>query len=472
MYPAQTSFIPVQVALARWLSEQGWLEAWKSNYPYWYLGSTPYKYLTGPVMPGLLIGLKKLLPGLNWFELMWLVMGVSLGMTMLGVYWLVRELGGEKRLGGLAAGLMAMGWFYGWSFPITDGVSWLGFSGLILSLTVYTRWLRKQNWQRAIFLITCISFVLLINSLIVPSLGLGMVVVLLSWGKWKQVEKRLKASVMMLVIAGLLVSGWYGLGYWRQLLLAPSLAGKTAFKVMGQLLRLLPMVVAVSAAVIGERWLKLKGRLNKFWFYWLMIFGWLSVFRLIADPDFWIDWVAYGLELQLGMSLMVGKWLMGKRKGLVRGLVIGLWIVVWLGLVQQRVVLSLRTKTELEKGVEHQLGQWLSQKVKATERVFLSGSTVFWLNAWFDVAQVRGGADQAAVNQEWQEAVWEVRQGKKVEKALDWLERLGIDWLVVHGAKSEDYYKDFKYADKFEKIKELKKVYDQGGDRVYAVEIK
>ena len=50
MFPTQTSLIPIGVALARFLGERG-LTAFSSNYPYWYLGTTPFRFLTGPVVP-------------------------------------------------------------------------------------------------------------------------------------------------------------------------------------------------------------------------------------------------------------------------------------------------------------------------------------------------------------------------------------------------------------------------------------
>ena len=71
MYPAQTSFIPVSIALSRFL-EQG--NNIFSHYPYWYLGTTPYRYLTGPIIPVILVALHRVLPQLNLFEIFFLVL--------------------------------------------------------------------------------------------------------------------------------------------------------------------------------------------------------------------------------------------------------------------------------------------------------------------------------------------------------------------------------------------------------------
>jgi len=69
MYPTQTSMVPVQVALARFFESQGW-RAIFNNYPYWYLGTTPYRYLTGPILPTILTFIHKCLLRASFFEVL------------------------------------------------------------------------------------------------------------------------------------------------------------------------------------------------------------------------------------------------------------------------------------------------------------------------------------------------------------------------------------------------------------------
>ena len=70
IFPAQTSLIPATVALVRWIETNGF----SGLYPYWYLGTTPVKYLIGPVVPGVLVGLHKFLPGSSLFDLSYLIL--------------------------------------------------------------------------------------------------------------------------------------------------------------------------------------------------------------------------------------------------------------------------------------------------------------------------------------------------------------------------------------------------------------
>jgi len=470
MYPAQTSFIPVQIALARWLNFNGWREVFTGNYPYWYLGTTPYRYLTGPVMPGLLVALDRLLGDWSWFDLMWLVMGISWLVGVAGVYWLVRELGGEKKAGMVSGLFYALGWFSIWSLAMTDGLSLVSFSGLVYVLVLQVKLLKEYSWKRLISLAITISFVLLLNSLILPSLVLGMIVIVLASGQWNKANQRIKQVVKALFGGWLIATLWYGLGYWWQLILAPSFAGKSLFKVVGQVMQLLPIGLAFGLAIVSGRMMKLKTKLARFIFYWLFVFGFLSLIRFLSDPDFWMDWIAYGLELQLGLGLLIGQWLLKKRQGvgrILKSVLIGLWLGVWVFLVKDRVIGSLRQ--EIRGTVEYRIGWILSAIVGDKEKVFLSGSSVFWLNSWFDVSQVRGGVDKGSVNANWRELAWEVREGNDGEKAVKVLKQMEVDWLVVHTSESEEYYGDFVEPDKFEGIQGLRKIYDEQGDRIYKI---
>src|SRR3989344_7777309 len=92
MFPAQTSFIPITVALARWVEANGF----GGLYPYWYLGTTPVKYLTGPVVPELLWGLHKLFGGFSLFDLSFVLLVASFLLRSAGWGILAWKLSGKK----------------------------------------------------------------------------------------------------------------------------------------------------------------------------------------------------------------------------------------------------------------------------------------------------------------------------------------------------------------------------------------
>jgi len=127
-------------------------------------------------------------------------------------------------------------------------------------------------------------------------------------------------------------------------------------------------------------------------------------------------------------------------------------------------------RKNIEETVEYRISRQLSEIAKPGERVFLSGSTAFWLNSFFDIPQVRGGRDEASIHPAWRQAVWEIREGTDPEKSEEWLKELGVSYLVVHTQESEELYHDFTYPDKFEAASSLKKVFSEKGDIIYQVE--
>jgi hypothetical protein len=514
IFPSQTSLIPIQVALARFLEQGGNIFG---NYPYWYLGTTPFYYLTGPVLPLVLVGLHRILPFFNLFEVFFLVIGVCWLMGGVGVYLLIREIReDEGKLGKMRdekiAFLAAIFYVFGPMVPLffrfSDGLYLAAFSFLPFVLLVYLKLFKKWDRKLAVLLTGLLTWEVLLDSLIIPTLVLGMAVIFLVQVGWKRAEEKLKQTFLIFAFSILLSTLWYTPGYWLTLLGAPSLAGKGLFWVIGELIKLLPPALALVLAVVSVKFFKGKNGLRDFCFYWLFTYVFLTLLRFLSDPDFWMDWSSYNLELQLGLAvlggLLAGRLLSHPNpstcSGQVRRMKIirinpnvlilsvfcFLYFVFWLFITKKYVFGTLQKG--IERTVEYKIGKELSDRGtegqrdtgdRGTEgqrdrgdkgRVFLSGTTAFWLNAFFDIPQVRGGVDQAAVDKDWREAVWEIREGTEVEESLKWLKDLGVSYLVVHTSTSSEFYHDFRNPEKFEGIEGLKMVYDEEGDRIYKIE--
>ena len=108
-----------------------------------------------------------------------------------------------------------------------------------------------------------------------------------------------------------------------------------------------------------------------------------------------------------------------------------------------------------------------SQSGGQVKRVFLSGSTVFWANALYDIYQVRGGRDQVATHPTWDKAAFELREGRDPEDSLRWLQELKISYVLVHRPKSPEFYHDFRNVDKWKDIGSV--VWEDGGDVIYQI---
>jgi hypothetical protein len=504
IFASQTSLIPVQVALTRFWEQGGNIFG---NYPYWYLGTTPFRYLTGPVLPAVLVGLHRILPALSLFEIFFGVIGVCWVVGGIGVYSLVVSLANSftserrsppseecirpprRRFALMAAVFYIFGPMVPLLFRFSDGLYLVAFSFLPFTLLMYLKMLKKWTRGRAVALLVTICFLMLLDSLIIPTLILGMAAVFLAQVGWKRAEEKLKQTFLIFAFSFLISTLWYTPGYWLTLLGAPSLAGKGLFSVIGELTKLLPTALALVIAVVSVKFFKEKNKLRDFCFYWLFTYVFLTLLRFLSDPDFWMDWTAYGIELQFGMAIGLGLVLnnllatpkhriplSGSTEALNKFSVSGLFSVSvflmflfgsWLFLFNRYVLGTLQG--EIERTVEYRIGKELDEKVRKGEKVFLSGSTAFWLNAFFDVAQVRGGVDQAATNESWRKAAWEIREGVDAEDSLKWLKDLDVSYLVVHTSTSSEFYHDFKSPEKFEGVGGLKKVYDEEGDRIYQV---
>ena len=166
----------------------------------------------------------------------------------------------------------------------------------------------------------------------------------------------------------------------------------------------------------------------------------------------------------IGLSLILSRIKQKTRRTFISLVLISLLIISWLFLVKDNVINTFQK--EINQSVEYRIGEKLTEVIKPGEKVFLSGTTVFWLNAFFDIPQVRGGVDQAAVHPTWDKAAWEIREGTKVELSEKWLRELRVNYLVVHDETSKEFYHDFAFPEKFEQGN-FQKLYQKDGDRIY-----
>jgi hypothetical protein len=114
---------------------------------------------------------------------------------------------------------------------------------------------------------------------------------------------------------------------------------------------------------------------------------------------------------------------------------------------------------------------WLNRNLSG-QRVFASGSTQFWLNAFGETSEVSGGFDNGVVNQVVRTASYIIRTGdgagdRDAEISLLWLKAMGVHAVIVQGADSTEAYHDDRNPKKFEGV--LPALWHEGGDTIYAV---
>ncbi|MBI2034179.1 MAG: hypothetical protein HYT11_00405, partial [Candidatus Levybacteria bacterium] len=180
-------------------------------------------------------------------------------------------------------------------------------------------------------------------------------------------------------------------------------------------------------------------------------FLFLSVVRFVSDPDFVTDWIGYLLELQFGMAIIIGSVLerfIKKKNSWVFWA--GIFVIVILLNCYIVSNLAIKQFSNIGNAYQQKIITILKENVPKGERVFLSGTPVFWINAYLDQAQIRGGNDSASVHPFWRHAAFQIREGKDPLVSRDLLFALGVPYVLVHKDDSEEVFRDFKVPAKFE----------------------
>jgi hypothetical protein len=117
--------------------------------------------------------------------------------------------------------------------------------------------------------------------------------------------------------------------------------------------------------------------------------------------------------------------------------------------------------------MEYQVARWLDENLPG-KRVFATGSTKFWLNAFGDNPQLGGGFDQGITNPMIPRVTFGIPFTRgDGERCAGWLRAYGIDAIVVSGPGTADAYRDYRDAGKFEGV--LSERWRRGGDVIYEV---
>lgn len=472
MYPAQTSLIPVTVAIARFLQTNGF-GAFGSIYPYWYLG-VAFRYLSGPVIPLLITGLTSIFPNLSLFSITIYLVFFSFGLAAVGWGILATKISGNRSIG-LPVLLLTLilPWRYFVSLALDEASFTIARNFLPFALLALWSFLKATSWKSTLCALLATTFLLLINTSILPILAVGVSGLVLARsyrkGKIRNISKYVKTGFLLIVCCLLLVTLWYSPGYWLTILANPSIGGASSLKVIFRVFDLLraavPLVLAVATIYFSGR---IRKRVVVFALTWTFTFGFLTVFRFIGDPDFWTDWTSWFYELEVGIAFLAA-WPLVElftRPKLA-------YILLFLGLFSSFLFsFFVYRKLGRPELISSQIPAGVASLEKLAEiagerRVFLSGSTVFWANALYDIYQVRGGRDQVATHPSWDKAAYELREGQDPKLAEGWLKELGVEYVLVHGWGSEEYYHDFRNIEKWDRLGDI--VWQEDGDILYEV---
>jgi hypothetical protein len=178
------------------------------------------------------------------------------------------------------------------------------------------------------------------------------------------------------------------------------------------------------------------------------VFGWISTAFYVYGVDTIPESRRYAIEFELFLALALVeafRLAMRSTNGTIRMCAIGTGAVMFLVGAPQLWAYATEgwqrwRPSPPESTVEFQLAQWLAQH-SPEGRVFASGGLRFRLNSWFDVQQVGGGFETGLQNRVPVDLAYRIRSGS--EGTLLDLKALGAQYVVIHGPKSREYYRDF-----------------------------
>jgi hypothetical protein len=497
------------IAEARFFQDGLGLGNWN---PYWFMG-IPGNHVGSPAVPWLLSVLGKLfnfsLGG--YFIILRVLSGLGILFSLLFFLLLVEKLqcygkfSGKQRIQnaflsgllgfflpslltfspGLVGKMKELGFPSSWFFLtyyFGDSLSTIAYP--IILLCCYLIWQLIFNWdiKKAAFVSALVGLLMLVNMGSVATLFFWIVVMVISSRflsrKTVTLAKLILRLILVILVGMALASFWFTPYYWLTIIGSPSLGGKPFYQVVVNLiqssLRFLPVVLGV---VVAKKFLKKKHPLLVIGFTGMLVFGSITLMKVFADPDYWLDYSRYGRELDMSLAMFAVGWIREKQN-FKAGKTMFLIGIVVLIVILSRCYWFFSKSIKLEDTVEYQVANDIGRNLKeecsnqesCSARVFTSGSSTFWLNAFYPISQVRGGYEMGSVNDWWPHGAYQIREGREANLSQLWLEAMGVFCLLVHDETSREVFHDFGYPQKFADLENWKKVEDANGDSIYCLE--
>ena len=198
----------------------------------------------------------------------------------------------------------------------------------------------------------------------------------------------------------------------------------------------------------------------------LFLFGSALFFTLNILGNYWFNFRVIGEPMRLVpeldliwiyVALIPILWLWHKGRlgqGLAVAVAIGVAGVHYNYIRHHRAIFPLGT--DYKQTVYWRTPEWIAQN-HPNARTYVTGAVRFWYNTWHDLYQLGGSSEQGLQNTMVMPSQWEIVMGPGPKLAVAWLQVMGVDLVAVHGANSDEWYKDFLYPKKFDGV--LKEVY-------------
>jgi hypothetical protein len=232
-------------------------------------------------------------------------------------------------------------------------------------------------------------------------------------------------------------------------------------------------LAAVLVAVAAAGWLLARTRLTLATRFAILNFGLVATLCIKAREATFELLPQAGrlhLEMEMGASLLLGAiawWLYSGIPRRARPVVLALClmpIAIQFHNYRWRARIDI-SRADLSKHSEYTTARWLDTHMNG-QRVYVAGSTSFWLNAFTDTPQMVGCCDQGESMPLLTRIAWLVNNSPQTDEAIRWLQKFGVRALVVNGPESTDVYKDIHAPERFAGLRVLHR---ENGDTIYEV---
>jgi len=211
-----------------------------------------------------------------------------------------------------------------------------------------------------------------------------------------------------------------------------------------------------------------------------LVFGWVVLWFYASGVDTIPESRRYALEMELFLLLVVFEvFRLAMRAPIARlrffavYAALAIFLSGW-GQVRKYCTqgFSGRRPAPADSTIEYRIAERLAA-LHPQGRVFASGGLRFRLNSWFEIPQVGGGFESGLTTRMPLNLSYQIRTGvnsapgHEGEDAVRELRTLGVEYVVVHGPKSREHYRDFKNPRKFEGLLEV--VWREEDDTIYRV---
>jgi hypothetical protein len=167
----------------------------------------------------------------------------------------------------------------------------------------------------------------------------------------------------------------------------------------------------------------------------------------------------YKLEMELAIALILVFGLRALLEKVPPTLKLGL-LFVFLALAGEQIAShrqyakNILHPADLTQTIEYRTAAWASQNLPGV-RVMLPGSIAQWANDFTDLSQFSGSSWSQAYNPVQQRGLAAIYNGgdtpeQDARVSLDWLRAFGVGAVAVSGPNSQEYWKPFTHAAKFE----------------------